>query len=135
MTTPSRADLVAYLAGFLADLATETGIAMVDTAPGIAAQLDQAQAAAGDNPHDTAHYAAAEFFVLRRMRAATAARTDFDATAIKGGRSQVYNHISELMAEASAMAATYGVNLTAATIGDGSGSFVWSTDTIEPEIA
>ena len=73
MTAPTRAELVSYVAGFLAALGTETGIALVDTAPGIATQLTQAQEAAAGYDNPTPHYSAAEFFVLRRMRAAVAA--------------------------------------------------------------
>lgn len=138
MTAPTRAELVSYVAGFLAALGTETGIALVDTAPGIATQLTQAQEAAAGYENPTPHYSAAEFFVLRRMRAAVAARVDFDATAVRAGRSQIFNQIDQLMQEAAAMAATYGLNLTSATPGSagsdghGAAAFGYTTDWIEP---
>ena len=104
--TITRAGLVAYLAVMLKDLAEEAAVTIADTSAGIAYALDQAMADLGEDLDNlSAGYALAEYHTLRRIRAAFAARLDFDATATAGRRSQLYNQTDALIADAAARAA------------------------------
>ena len=102
----NRADLLAHAQAVFVELAAETGIALAEDSegqdgtpiPGISRQLDAAARDLGDDTSNTAAgEALIEYHVLRRMRYAVAARVDFDATAVKTKRSQIYNQIDSLI--------------------------------------
>lgn len=121
MLTVTRADLADHAAAVFPELAAETGLLLaddLDQAAGISRQLD---AAVRDLGTDTANRAAGEalveYHVLRRMRYALAARVDFDATAMQGRRSQIFEHIDRLLADATDRAAAAGHPLTPASSG------------------
>jgi hypothetical protein len=133
--TVTRAGLVSYLAVMIKDLAEEAQIALTDTSAGIAYALDQAMADLGEDLDNTsAGYALAEYHALRRLRAAFAARLDFDATATAGRRSQLYNQTDSLIADAAQRAASAGHPVTSTASSAPATTILWSTDWQEPEI-
>lgn len=133
--TITRAGLVAYLAVMLKDLAEEAAVTIADTSAGIAYALDQAMADLGEDLDNlSAGYALAEYHTLRRIRAAFAARLDFDATATAGRRSQLYNQTDALIADAAARAASAGHPVISSASSAPATTILWSTDWQEPEI-
>ena len=61
----------------------------------------------------------------------SSARSDFDATAIKAGRSQLFMHLQEMIADAASRAAAASYPSPAPQLQ--AGPIYWSTDWIEPE--
>lgn len=111
----SRADLLAHAVSVLDELATETGVSLSDDLFGIVRQLDAAVRDLGDDVGNRwAGEALIEYHVLRRMRYAVAARVDFDATAIKRNRSQIYQQVGDLLDDAAKRAAAAGHPVIAA---------------------
>ena len=105
----NRADLLAHVRGVLDELATEAGVQLEDDAPGIARQLDAAVRDLGADVSNTAAgEALIEYHVLRRLRYALAARVDFDATAVKRNRSQIFLQVNDLLSDAANRAAAAG---------------------------
>lgn len=105
----TRVDLLAHAQAVLDELATEAGVSLSDDALGIARQLDAALRDLGaDTDNRWAGEALIEYHVLRRFRYALAARVDFDATAVKRNRSQVYQQVSDLLTDAANRAASAG---------------------------
>lgn len=130
----TRAAMSAYLAVMLAELAAEAEIDLADTPEGIGYALDQAMADLGSDTANTgAGYALAEYYGLRRIRFAIAARIDFDATAIQSKRSQLYNQIDSLIADAARRAASAGHPISSADGTPAASVIAWPTDWIEPE--
>lgn len=130
----TRATMGAYLAVMLAELATEAEIDLADTPEGIGYALDQALADLGSDTANTgAGYALAEYYGLRRVRFALAARIDFDATAIQSKRSQLYNQIDSLIADAARRAASAGHPISSEAGAPAASVTAWPTDWIEPE--
>lgn len=114
----TRLYLLAHAAGMLDELATEAGVSLSDDSLGIARQLDATLRDLGaDTDNVAAGEALIEYHVLARLRYALAARVDFDATAIKRGRSQVFEQVDSLLTAAAARAAAYGHPVTAVTGG------------------
>ena len=68
--------------------------------------------------------------MLRRLQTVISARSDFDATAIKAGRSQLFMHLQEMIKDAANRAAAAGYPVTGAAAQ--AGPIYWSTDWIEP---
>ena len=69
---------------------------MTDTSAGIAYQIDLVMAALGADTGNTAAWRAlTDYHVLRRLQTVISARSDFDATAIKAGRSQLFMHLQD----------------------------------------
>ena len=102
----TRPDLLAHALTVLDELATEAGVSLSDDALGIAGQLDAAlRDLGGDLGNVAAGEALIEYHVLRRLRYAVAARVDFDATAVKRNRSQIYHQVTDLLNDAAARAA------------------------------
>lgn len=111
----TRPDLLAHVSTVLDELATEAGVSLSDDALGIAGQLDAAlRDLGGDLGNVAAGEALIEYHVLRRLRYAVAARVDFDATAVKRNRSQIYHQVTDLLNDAAARAAAAGHPVTAA---------------------
>lgn len=110
--------MLAYAASLFADLAEQTAVPLGDSADGLAYQLDAAVEALGDEAGSADNGAAAraliEYHALRKFRAAAAARPDFDATAMRGGRSQVYEQIDAMITEAAQRCAAAGYPVDAA---------------------
>ena len=126
----TRADLLTYLAATFAGLSAETGIALVDTAAGLQYPLDSAMSALGTDTGNTeAGHALGEYYTLRKMRYAIAGRVDFDATAIKKGRSQIYEQIDALITDAEKRASAAGHPTTA-----GGSLTTINLDYIEPDL-
>ena len=111
----TRPDWLAHALTVLDELATEAGVSLSDDALGIAGQLDAAlRDLGGDLGNVAAGEALIEYHVLRRLRYAVAARVDFDATAVKRNRSQIYHQVTDLLNDAAARAAAAGHPVTAA---------------------
>lgn len=128
----SRSAIATYAAATYSAWASETGIAMTDTSAGIAYQIDLVMAALGADTGNTAAWQAlTDYHVLRRLQTVISARSDFDATAIKAGRSQLFMHLQEMIADAASRAAAAGYPVTGAAAQ--AGPIYWSTDWIEPE--
>lgn len=105
----TRADLLAHAQGILDELAIEAGVSLSDDALGIARQLDAAVRDLGDDvTNAAAGEALIEYHVLRRLRYAIASRVDFDATAVKRNRSQIYLQLQDLLTDAATRAAAAG---------------------------
>ena len=105
----TRDDLLFHVTAVLEALAQEANVSLTDDWGGIGRQLDAAMRDLGtDTGNVMAGEALAEYHVLRRIRYAVAARVDFDATAMQGGRSQIYRHVSDLLADAAGRAAAAG---------------------------
>ena len=137
--TVTRATLIDYLSAMIAELADEAQIEIADTASGFKYAIDQAIADLSDDTENlTAAYALAEYHALRRIRSAFAARIDFDATAIQSKRSQLYNQVDHLIADAANRASAAGHPITSGGSSGSSGApaqtILWSTDWQEPEI-
>lgn len=115
----TRAELLEYAESMYRPLADETGIPLTDTPAGLAYQLDAAEEEIGDDAdNNAAARALIEYHSLIKFRAAAAARPDFDATAKRGSKSQVYEQINALIADAARRCATAGhPTTTAATYG------------------
>ena len=127
----TRGEMLDYVASMFQALADETGIPLTDEPAGLAYQLDAAQDELGDDTENkTAARALIEFHALRKFRIAAAARPDFDATAIKKGRSQVYEQIDALIADAGRRCAAAGHPTEAAT---GYGITAINLNFIEPD--
>lgn len=130
----SRTAITTYAAAIYSAWSSETGIALTDTAAGIAYQIDLVLAALGDDTSNTAAMQAlTDYHLLRRFQTVIGARVDFDATAIKSGRSQLFTHLKDMIADAAARAAAAGYPVTGSAAS--AGPIYWSTDWIEPEIA
>ncbi len=113
----TRADLIAYAASLFGPLADEAGIPIADTATGLAYQLDAVMAATADDAApDDAQKALIEYHTLIKIRYALAARPDFDATAIRRGRSQPFAQVNALIADAAGRAAAAGHPTTKTTV-------------------
>lgn len=126
----TRADLLTYLAATFTALGAEAGVPLTDTAAGLAYPLDSAMFGLGSDTGNTeAGHALGEFYALRRMRYAVAGRVDFDATAIKKGRSQIYEQIDALIKDAERRATATG-HPTAA----GGSLTTINLDYIEPDL-
>ena len=105
----TRDDLLFHVNAVLEALAQEANVSLTDDWGGIERQLDAAVRDLGaDTNNVMAGEALIEYHVLRRIRYAVASRVDFDATAMRGGRSQIYQHVSDLLADAAARAAAGG---------------------------
>jgi len=105
----TRLDLLAHANGVLEELAIEAGVSLSDDDRGIARQLDAAERDLGTDVNNVqAGEALIEYHVLRLFRYALAARVDFDATAIKRSRSQVYIQVNDLLTDAANRAAAAG---------------------------
>ena len=103
----TREDLTTYAQTTMQDLAIEAGIELSET--GIRYELDQAIAALGEDTANTgAAYALIEYYILRRCRLNVAARVDVSISGSRQPRSQIYQHISDLLVEAGARAASAG---------------------------
>lgn len=112
----NRAEMLDYAWSLFGALADETGIPLTDEPAGIEYQLDAALEDLGD---DTGNHAAGraliEYHALRKFRIGAAARLDFDATAIKRGKSQIYTQIDALIEDAGRRCGAAGHPTTAAT--------------------
>ncbi len=114
----NRADLLLHAQSVLPELASECGVTLADTGAGIARQLDAAARDLGeDTENESAGEALIEYHCLRRMRFALAARVDFDATAVRRGRSQIFNQVDALLGDAAERAAAAGHPVTATAPG------------------
>lgn len=111
-----RAQMLAYAASMFDAIAAETGVPLEDTAAGLAYQLDAAGAALEDAGSNSSAVAMPliEYHALRKFRAAAAARPDFDATAARRARNQIYEQIDALIAEAAQRCAAAGAPVTTA---------------------
>lgn len=110
----TRAELLNYAASLFAALADETGTPLDDSAAGLAYQLDTViRATAGDPDNADAQQPLIEYYALRKFRYAVASRADFDATAIRGGRSQIFTQIDALTADAATRATAAGYPVAA----------------------
>lgn len=112
----NREELLLHVQSVLPELAAQVGLLLDDSAAsGIARQID---AALRDLQTDTGNVAAGEalieYHVLRRLRFALAARSEYDATAIRRNLSQVFNQVDKLLGDAAARAAAAGHPVTAA---------------------
>ncbi len=109
MAAITRDDMQDYAEVQHAELGAEAGIALTDTTAGIGLALDQAVAKLGDDTSNLdAAYSLTDYYVLQRVWYALAARVDFDATAVQRGRSQVFNQVYLLMADAQKRCAAAG---------------------------
>jgi len=114
----TRSDLLLHARAVLPELAAECGVVLADNEEGIARQLDMAlRDVAGDTANDAAGEALIEYHCLRRFRYALGARVDFDATAVQGKRSQIFNQVDLLLKDAIGRAAAAGHPVTAAKAG------------------
>lgn len=105
----TRDDLLFHAGAVLDALAQEAGVSLSDDWEGIGRQLAAAWRDLGtDTGNVMAGEALIEYHVLRRIRYAVAGRVDFDATAMRGGRSQIYQHVTDLLNDAAARAAAAG---------------------------
>ena len=109
MAAITRGDMQDYAEVQHAELGVEAGISLADTTAGIALALNQAVARLGDDTGNLdAAYALTDYYVLQRIWYALASRVDFDATAVKRGRSQVFNQVSLLIEDATKRCAAAG---------------------------
>ena len=109
MAAITRADMLDYAEVQHAELALEAGIALTDTTAGIKLALDQAVAKLGsDTDNLDAAYSLTDYYVLQRIWYALASRVDFDATAVKHNRSQVFNQVGKLLEDAQQRCAAAG---------------------------
>ena len=131
----SQETVTTYAAATWATWATEAGINLVDDyADGIAYQIDLVETAlGGDTTQAAAMQALTDYHVLRRMQTVISARVDFDATAIKSGRAQLFLHLQDMIKDAAARAAAAGYPVTGSATS--AGPAFWNTDWIEPEPA
>lgn len=105
----ARADMLDYAEVQHAELAAEAGITLADTTAGIGLALDQAVAKLGDDTSNLdAAYSLTDYYVLQRVWYALASRVDFDATAVQRNRSQVFNQVYMLLADAQKRCAAAG---------------------------
>lgn len=131
----SRATVTSYAAATWATWAAETGIALVDDyEDGIGYQIDLVETAlGGDTSQAAAMQALTDYHVLRRMQSVVSARADFDATAIKAGRAQLFLHLKDMIADAAARCAAAGYPVSGSATS--AAPVYWTTDWIEPEPA
>ena len=109
MAAITRGDMQDYAEVQHAELGVEAGISLADTTAGIALALNQAVARLGDDTGNLdAAYALTDYYVLQRIWYALASRVDFDATAVKRGRSQVFNQVYLLIEDATKRCAAAG---------------------------
>lgn len=109
MAAITRDDMLDYAEVQHAELAAEAGITIADTTAGIGLALDQAVAKlGGDTSNLDAAYSLTDYYVLQRVWYALASRVDFDATAVQRNRSQVFNQVYMLMADAQKRCAAAG---------------------------
>lgn len=138
----TRAQLLAYLAVEFAALFAETGIEADDTDDGIGFALDQtfrklgatgdlSAASAADDEVEAAQ-ALGEFYTLRRFLRALGGRSEFDATAVKAGRTQVFTQVSDLLKDAAQRCTALGYAVT--TVVDENALMTLQLDYIEPEL-
>ncbi len=129
----SRAAVTTYAAATWAAWATETGNSLTDDyEEGIGYQIDLVETAlGGDTSQTAAMQALTDYHVLRRMQSVVSARVDFDATAIKSGRAQLFLHLKDMIADAAARCAAAGYPVTGSTAS--AAPAYWNTDWIEPE--
>lgn len=127
----TRAEMLDYVASLYGPLSMETGIPLTDEPAGLAYQLDAAEEEIGDDAaNGAACRALIEYHTLRKLRIAAAARPDFDATAIKRGRSQIFEQIDALIEDAGRRCAAAGHPTEAAT---GYGLAAINLQIIEPD--
>lgn len=127
----TRAELLAYAASLFAALADESGVPLDDSAAGLAWQLDAVIAATTDDAdNDAAQQALIEYHALRKFRYGLAARPDFDATAVRKKRSQIFEQVDSLIAEAAARCGAGGYPVAAA---GAYGLHTLTLDYLEPE--
>lgn len=114
----TRADMLAYAASLFATMSIATAVPIDDTPAGLKYQLDAAEDALGDaagSPdNDEAARPLIEYYALYKFRAAAAARPDYDATAMRRGRGQLYEQIDDMINQAAAAATAAGHPVTAA---------------------
>jgi hypothetical protein len=126
----TRADLLTYLAATFTVLGAEAQVSLTDTAAGLAYPLDSAMTALGSDTGNTeAGHALGEYYSLLKFRYAVAGRVDFDATAVRKGRSQIYEQIDALIKDAQQRAAATGHPTTA-----GNNLTSINLDYIEPDL-
>ncbi len=130
----TRYDLVVYAFSVFRELADECGVNLADNGEdGLRYQIDAAWAALGsDTENMEAAQALVEYHCLRRFRMAAAVRTDNNLPDIRRKRSQIFEQIDRLVADAANRAAAAGHPIQPATPMQ---NMAWLTDWIEAEAA
>jgi hypothetical protein len=149
--TTTRAALIAYLAAEHARLLIEARMETGDSAAGLKYPADQAfrrlgvaeeNLASATSANAAALFALGDYYTLRRIARAIAARVDFGSPGVEGDRPRVFQHIQGsqgrgglrgLIADAAGDCAAQGY-----PVGDDAASQQWSysglnLDMIEPE--
>lgn len=141
----NRAEVIAYIAAEHSQLLAEARMPTTDTPAGLKLPADQTflrvgieagYLAAAEHADTLALYALADYYTLRRIARAIAARTDLGAPAVEGDRPRTFEHISKLIEQAAGDCAAQGypVGKEAATEGAGWTFGAINLDIVEPEI-
>lgn len=136
----TRSDLLAYLSETYREITETLSISQSDAPSAYSHALDQAfrrlnvaesgLAIAESNDVEAAQ-ALGEYYSLRRFRALAAVRVDYpaDGNRIMQKRSQLFQQISDLLAEAAERCEALGFSMKAETLLQ---SVQWVTDYVEP---
>lgn len=144
--TTTRAQALSYLQNEHANLLKASGVATTDTAGGLGGPLDKAFRALGTveaslatatvtDAQTPALLALADYYTLSRIWRAVGNRADVgDGRQVLGARSQVFQQVKDLLAEAAATCASYGYPVGAAAAAAGAWTYgSINLDFIEPE--
>lgn len=127
----TRAELLAYASSLFAALAKTANVPLDDSAAGLAYQLDAViDATTGDSDNSAGQQALIEYHALRKFRFVLAASADVNSTGIRKGKSQIFEQVDTLIADASSRSAAAGYPV--ATTGE-YGLTAINLDYLEPE--
>lgn len=105
----TRAELLTYLSHEFAEIGTELSITWADDLYGIKTVLDSSMDALGSDTVDANARALGDFYLLTHAWRKASMRTDFDTTGIRGTRSQMFQHIKDMLIDAKVLADDKGL--------------------------
>lgn len=125
-TTINRNALLQHLVNEFGKLATETGQVTTDSLAGYGPAIDRALRRLGvaetdlataelDDADGPAAFALAEYYALLRFQRALAVRGDIDGASVIGPRSQVFQQVRDMLADAKLACEALGYAMTETT--------------------